>query len=195
MVVGIIGILAAVAIPAYQNYQANARTGVVESILRTAQRTWKVEESLGRTISSLTGSHLWSKVESRDKGSFDDTASDFFSKGVNAWCLKISGKSTTEYEGFGGCVNNAGGLLLAGENKCSTASATFECAYSGGTGAWGVKSGCPNTCSTAVSIKPNDNTCMVDKKVISVSCTAGSAQDFYSLDIGDVDCTSGVCGS
>ena len=109
---GLLVYLAAVAIPAYQNYQANAKVGVVESILRTAQRTWKVEESLGRTISSLSGSLIYgAKVESRDKGSFDDAATDFFSKETGTspntkWCLKITGKSTGEYNtDFGGCVN------------------------------------------------------------------------------------------
>ena len=188
MVVGIIGILAAVAIPAYQNYQKNARIGVVESILRTAQRTWKVEESLGRTISSLSGSHLWAKVESRDKSSFDDSVAAGFSKGTNKWCLKIEGKSASDYDKFGGCVDQAGSLLLAGQDsQCSTASQTYACAGSPLRYASSpTPSTCPTNCTGGTALT---GTCTSDG---TVSCVP-AAENFYVLDIGDINCSGGEC--
>ena len=165
--IGIIGVLSAVAIPAYQGYQTTAKRGVVESLLRTAARATHSELSISGNLPDTD--KIWEKVESSDKEDFEDPTSN----GTSAtWCFNIEGKG--DYNGLGGCVNEKYGVSLSGNNTpCSGASQTKD---SGGN----FTQECPDDCTSAPTIGNNatGNCGPGDYSAPGTECTAGGTCSF-----------------
>ena len=88
MVVGIIGILAAVAIPAYQSYTNKAREGVTESALRSAARMVRMNQS------SLTKTEVTELNKIESKGNpltfniFGSAVAEIEAADAN-WCISV----------------------------------------------------------------------------------------------------------
>ena len=105
IVIGIIGILAAFAIPAYQGYQQDAKKDVVKSMVQLMARTHRINEAIGKVS---TAQLLLDKVTSKAKDNFTPK---FGSDGVgtaNVWCVgleEIVNKNYTEAGNFKACVN------------------------------------------------------------------------------------------
>ena len=110
MVVGIIGILAAVAIPAYNNYTNRASRGVTESALLAASRQVNLNKSTGdstkvgdlnKNITSK-GKKLDFTVEGDSGGNGTILANDA------SWCLGVDIDGADEAKYQAGCINQAG---------------------------------------------------------------------------------------
>ena len=96
MVVGIIGVLAAIAIPAYQNYTKKAKIGVAESMLQTMKRSIQIQKSVGEIPSAA---NLWASVVSDDKDNFGNTYT--FKSGTDIWCIGVVAKAGNDYSDIG----------------------------------------------------------------------------------------------
>ena len=153
MVVGIIGILAAVAIPAYNSYQNNAKAGVVSSILELVARTVKIEESLGNSPSETL---VWNKIESKDKDNFTEA---FTYTGSKDWCFKITATSGN-YDGFNGCVDGGNIPLIGGSKvEISCSEAKVRTAKAGSTGVPPIIAiTCPTGCKSPTPAPPAGGT-------------------------------------
>ena len=113
VVVAIIGILSAVAIPAYNNYQKNAREGVIESALQHAARTVGLQQSLGKSTRGGTGSvantgYLDKLVTSKINPSFNavgEGAPSVIGPTDGDWCIEVT-TSDTDYGTNISCIDN-----------------------------------------------------------------------------------------
>ena len=134
VVIGIIGILSAVAIPAYNKYTKKAQVGVAESMVQTMRRAYGISSATGENISDTS---LWAAVESNDKEHF----SAQYTTDGGAWCVGVTADTGAgnDYSdlGFEGtakkplqvCFDSTGKL---NNNSLSGAAATAgECAAAG----------------------------------------------------------------
>ncbi|MGI9549079.1 MAG: type IV pilin protein [Bdellovibrionales bacterium] len=126
MVVGIIGILAAVAIPAYDKYQTNAKEGVVESVLLSAQRQVDVRRSLNKETTTADFGSIQSKGAALGDSAFTmwgTPASGTAGVGTigtsGAWCIAF----VKENVGTGGesCIDSAGAINYGDAASLTTA--------------------------------------------------------------------------
>ena len=112
VVVAIIGILAAIAIPAYQGYQDDARKGVSESVLQTASRTVNLNQSLNKVTDATD---LQAKVKT-GKGTAittfialdNSSSSTNISASATTWCVGVNIPTTDGGTGEASCINQAG---------------------------------------------------------------------------------------
>lgn len=102
VVVSIMGILSAIAIPSYLSYQDDAREGVIKSMLHMIDRIVDMELMLGKKLNQMSADLFKSKINSEAKGQVDISDPQIVSKN---WCVSIEGKSTSEYKGMKGCVS------------------------------------------------------------------------------------------
>ncbi|MGI9549115.1 MAG: hypothetical protein ACR2M7_03975 [Bdellovibrionales bacterium] len=158
MVVGIIGILAAIGIPAYQSYQDDAKRSVVESFLLTAGRTVDINRSLAKKTYK---SDLDAKVQSKGAsvGAWDTNPNPIseVSGTGNEWCIQIATSA-----GPDGCLTSAGQKSFKGNLDCTDYETidnggTKECVVSGCTAGGAVGAECSGTvtntgeCSSATA--------------------------------------------
>ena len=141
VVVGIIGVLAAIAIPAYNTYQDNARVGVVSSIVELAGRTVAIEESLGKDTNNLTIGALWPKVKSKSKADFTPS----YDGASGNWCVEVQGKPSGSYSDFSGCIDNADSSAKIGGNSIPCDSANYTPPVPGSPGTPAIT--CPGSCT------------------------------------------------
>ena len=106
VVVAIIGILAAVAIPAYNTYQNNARQGVLESALQHASRSVALQQSLGKdTDNALLKTLVTSKIPLTFSASPPSGGTtNKIAATDTTWCIEVS---TTD-DSYGGTGKNLG---------------------------------------------------------------------------------------
>ncbi len=119
IVIAIIGILAAIAIPAYNGFQQDAREGVMESTLALAARTVRVNQSSGDdTTDGSLDNQVTSKVD------FDFKISGATSGNITSseqdWCIEI----TTSDSDYGGTNKNRGCIDNDGKPEVTSNSAT-----------------------------------------------------------------------
>ena len=93
VVIGIIGVLAAVGVPAYQKYQTGAKTGVVKSNLTTAYSSALTLTALGSTPTSSTINKYLTgfTVKTYTAGA----------AGTGVWCIGIEAVADSP----AGCIN------------------------------------------------------------------------------------------
>ena len=111
MVVGIIGILAAVAIPAYNNYTNRAARGVTESALLAASRQVNLNKSTGdKTLVGSLNDDITSKGRSLAFSIHDGTTDGEIIANAPSWCIAVDldGSSGTKYQA--GCINQGGAI-------------------------------------------------------------------------------------
>ena len=116
MVVGIIGILAAVAIPAYQTYTNNAKRGVTESALRSAARMVRMNQS----SLSLTEEDDLEEIESKGKAidfKIHGAAATKIEAGDDDWCISVV---VTDGWDYVSCINQAGEIQYGDTTKTNT---------------------------------------------------------------------------
>ena len=137
VVVAIIGILAAIAIPAYQGYQDDARKGVSESVLQTASRTVNLNKSLNKVTD---GTDLAGKVKTGKGNSVTFTANDDTSGSGNAgiaadatvWCIGVNIPTADGGTGKAACINQGGTITHQGVTPTGASSpSTGVCAADG----------------------------------------------------------------
>ena len=141
VVVAIIGILAAVAIPAYNNYQNNAREGVIESALQHAARTVALQQSLGKStddsklaeLVTSSGGTLTFTIGSSVASQTDIKSSDA------AWCIEVALPTTTDYGNNRGCIDSTGTVSVKANNDAALGAGgganKQKCNKAGSTGA------------------------------------------------------------
>ncbi len=114
IVIAIIGILAAIAIPAYNGFQKQAREGVFESTLALAARTVRVNQSKGDTTND---SGLEDQVTSDLDLTFNisGAASGNITTADTSWCVEIS-TTDTDYGVDGSDLKNRGCIDSTGES-------------------------------------------------------------------------------
>ncbi len=139
IVIAIIGILAAIAIPAYNGFQAQAREGVIDSTLALAARTIRVQQSGGKQtaetdIDDLVTSDLDFTYEAVGDALGTIGAAD------TEWCIELVAGTNAIAAGYGaaastvvGCVDDTGTVhkALAGTTSGATALANENCQSTG----------------------------------------------------------------
>ena len=115
--IGLLSIVAVIAVPQFQAYQREAKYGVLRSMLTVPFRTMEVELSLGKAASSASAGFLWARVKSKAKDSFN---TPIFNSSGDDWCFFIEGKSGKNYADFTGCIDDTGTIEIGGKNvPCS----------------------------------------------------------------------------
>lgn len=178
--IGLLTIVAVIAVPQFQAYQRDAKFGVLRSMLTVPFRTMEVESSLGRTANNSSAGFLWARVKSKAKGEFNTPT---FNASGNNWCFFIEGKQTGNYDGFDGCINQAGTVSLGGDNiPCSQDNATYgDTAAASGT----ITCGNTKTCTSP---------CVVKRALDTTSCVTGNATYDGNTATDEVDCMPGPTG-
>ena len=122
VVVAIIGILAAIAIPAYQGYQDDARKGVSESVLQTASRTVNLNKSLNKVTNKAD---LLSKVKTgkgKEITTFvvddDDGTADSLAATATTWCVSVTISTADGGTGESACITHEG--TITHDEACKT---------------------------------------------------------------------------
>ena len=127
--IGIIGILAAVAIPAYQSYTNQAKQGVTESALNTALRIVNLRQSQGKdTVATEINTLVKSKstLVIFKAGSVTGGTPPVIADDEMIWCLE----SAAIIDGTNGiaCIEQDGDITHVGVNN-----KTGVCAPTAGT--------------------------------------------------------------
>ena len=187
--IGLLSIVAVIAVPQFQAYQREAKYGVLKSMLTVPFRTMEVELSLGKSADQASAGFLWARVKSKAKGSFDSSAMKYETGTGNnptPWCFYIKGKD--DYAGFEGCINHLGTIQIGGDNvPCSQAEASLTDQDSGATtdcsgpGTINCPTGCKNkggatlTCTDndTVTVKCEPDTSEVYTKTLTCNSTTG----------------------
>ena len=176
---GIIGVLAAVAIPAYNNYKINAAQAAINSSL----------QSIGKAFAACLTLNQWGDCNSLPgmqvncpdcKGLTEDTA-------VPTLCMQV--EQTVGGATYTGCVQSSGGVPRITGNwpiACNKISETHECSSTPNT--WQIRTGttCPTGCTSPTL---TTGTCTAGTTLpANVSCTGtGTAPT------GTGACATGIC--
>ncbi|MGI9549080.1 MAG: type IV pilin protein [Bdellovibrionales bacterium] len=162
MVVGIIGILAAVAIPAYNNYTNRASRGVTESALLAASRQVNLNKSTG---DPTTKTDLDADITSKGKALnfvVADGNADSIAPGAAAWCIAVDiDDAGDKYQTA--CINKAGDITFKTPTGVACSSYVNN------------KSSCDaNFCTfTPHATIPGDGTCVSSTGVCADAGTCG----------------------
>ncbi len=138
IVIAIIGILAAIAIPAYQGFQKDARDGVVESALVLAARTVRTNQGIGK---GTNDADLEAKVSTEIPGfavNIAGATAGNITSSENTWCIEVWSDGTNGYgtnaNKFLGCVDNEAGSTQVntdGAVGAAIANTNDDCATAG----------------------------------------------------------------
>lgn len=182
--VGVMGIITAFAVPQYRSYQRTARYGVMRSMLAIPHRVVEIEESQAGNLDNVNGGFLWARVKSKARGSFGTPT---FDKTGSNWCFLIVGSTGTQYDGYQGCIDNDGDVMIGGSNVPCGQGESIRAKASGATVC--TNNGCPSGCK------------IVGSHTACGSITAGTSEskkcqpDSNETFTRTLTCTSGACGS
>ena len=100
---GIIGILAAIAVPAYNNYKDDAKWGVTDSIIQTLNRTIQINQSLGKnSTKSNTINTVKTKGENLHTNELELQPATILEDTTTQYCIQIN-KDPDEHNLVAGC--------------------------------------------------------------------------------------------
>ena len=132
MVVGIIGILAAVAIPAYNNYTNRAARGVTESALLAASRQVNLNKSTSdETLETTLNADITSKGQALSF-TVAGAAANKITANDDEWCIAVDiDKAGTKYQA--GCIDESGTITYETPSgvTCSGFTAATACTDAG----------------------------------------------------------------
>ena len=175
VVVSIIGILAAVAIPAFNDYRATAAKGTMESSLNTIGKSFAICRTLNSFSQCKTLSGM--KVSCPDCGDVKDN-------GTNQICVPITKEAGGKT--FQACMQSDGSIHSIKGNwgrLCSGVSREWVC-ITGGTKAWKSGSTCLgcNALSTGGGATTPSGSCTYNSNAQqnekgTVACTTGNLND------------------
>ncbi len=186
---GLITLLTALAIPQFTSYKRSVRYGVLRSMLSIGFRAVELETSLGTDIGSLNEISVTSKIKSKDKGDFTKV---YNSSGTTAWCYSMTGVAGKPYEGFNGCVNNSGSVVIGGTNvPCKEATAKRKAHATTPSTTCDDSDGCPSGCviqsAFTATCSASDTAGELKQEI---KCKPGTSETFSK----NVTCnTSGQC--
>ena len=181
VVVAIIGVLAAVAIPAYNKYRVNAVQAALSSSLN----------SIGKGFAACLTLNQWAQCDTLGEidVSCPDCGTPSSNSGNSRWCVtaeKPVGGTT-----YTGCLETTGGVptVIGGWVKCNTLSVTYGCATAGGAVSINPTLTCSGVGCTATATVPA--MCASGQTTITHGCTTGNAGDTVSST--SLTCTAGQC--
>ena len=187
VVIAIIGILAAVAIPAYNNYRANAAQSTLENSMNT----------VGKGFAACIALNPWAgcQTKSQINVSCPDCSGEADNTAMNQWCIhaeKSVGATT-----YMSCLETSGGvpnIVSSWEAPlCNTLQGKYDCnstgmAYTTVSGSDCGAKGCSGATAPAVT---GPGTCTANAMNIDLSCNTGTATDTGNNFTGT--CNAGVC--
>ena len=188
VVVAIIGVLAAVAIPAYNRYRADAAKTAVSSSLQSVGKAFAACLAVSPFDDCDTLGEI--EVSCPDCGMVNHTS-------MVPICVEL--ERTVAGTSYKGCVQSNGGLPTITGNwsvYCKDHSVTYTC-NSAGTGYDPPSSTCANLGCTATATAPasSGTTCTANTGTSSHSCNTGTANDKTNAGVQTGTCSgAGVCG-
>ena len=181
VVVAIIGVLAAVAIPAYNKYRVNAVQASLSSSLN----------SIGKGFAACLTLNQWAQCDTLPEidVSCPGCGTPSSNTGNNRWCITASmAVGGTSYTG---CLETTGGVptVIGGWVKCNTLTVTYGCAAGAMTVSINPALNCSGVGCSATAGVPT--TCTVNGGTVAHSCTTGDAGD--TVTSSSLTCTAGQC--
>ena len=179
VVVAIIGVLAAVAIPAYNGYRANAAQGAIENSLQTVGKGFAACVTMKQFSDCLTLNAIDVNCPDCDMAS---TAT------MGSWCIEVEKEvGGTTYKG---CVQSVGGIPIIVNSwdnnpNCASIADSFPCTAS----VYGASSG---TCA-AVGCVAGTALTGACTSAMTVQCDASTTMTGSSAADGECQTTSGYC--